>query len=67
MAKTENTAENLSAVLAGLSVEAKKIIKKASILAGQLEKVSLSLIITREREIIMTPKNECTICRLVIP
>jgi hypothetical protein len=65
LAETENTAENLSTALAGLSVEAEKTTKKASILAGQLEKVSLSLVIAREKEIIIILRNECTICRLV--
>jgi hypothetical protein len=67
LAEAENTAENLSTALAGLSVEAGKATKKASILAGQLEKASLSLVIVREEEVIMTPKNEYIICYLVIP
>jgi hypothetical protein len=67
LAEAENTAENLSTVLAGLSVEIGKTIKKASILAGQLEKASLSLVIIREKETIMAPKNEYIICRLVTP
>jgi hypothetical protein len=50
--EAENTVENLSAVLAGLNVEVGKIIKRASILAGQLKKVFLSLILLKEKEII---------------
>jgi hypothetical protein len=50
--KAENTAKNLLAALTGLSVEAGKTIKKASILAEQLKKVSLSLILLKKEEII---------------
>jgi len=60
-------AENLSIILAGLSVEIKKAIKKASILAGQLEKASLFLIIAREKEAIIAPRNEYTIYYLMTP
>jgi len=49
--EAENTVENLSAALAGLSVEAGEIIERASILAGQLEEVSLSLILLKKEEI----------------
>ena len=65
MAEAESTAENLSIVLAGLNVETGEAIERISILAGQLKKVSLSLVIAREKEIIMVPKNEYIICRLV--
>jgi hypothetical protein len=65
LAKAESIAENLSAVLAGLSVEAGKIIKRVSILAGQLEKVSLSLIVFREKDIIRASKSEYIRCRLI--
>jgi len=64
--KAENTAENLLIALAGLSIKAGKTIKRASILAGQLEKVSLFLVITREEEAIIALKSEYTICRLTI-
>ena len=67
MEKAESTAKNLLTALAGLSVEAKEAIKRVSILAGQLEKTSLSLVIIREEEAIMAPRNEYTICHLVIP
>jgi hypothetical protein len=66
LAKAESTAENLSIILAGLNVETGEAIKRISILAGQLKKASLFLIIAREEKVIMTPKNECTICRLII-
>jgi len=55
--KAENTVENLSAILAGLNVEAGKIIERAAILAGQLEEVSLSLILLKEEEVIGTLSN----------
>ena len=67
MAEIESTAENLSTALTGLSVEAGKATKRVSILAGQLEKASLFLIIAREKEAVMALKIECTICRLTIP
>jgi hypothetical protein len=67
LAEAESTAENLSTVLAGLSVETREATEKASILAGQLKKASLFLIIVREKEIIIILKNECIIYRLVIP
>ena len=67
MAEAESTVKNLSTILAGLSVEAKKIIKRALILAGQLEEISLSLIIIREKEAVITLKNEYTIYRLIAP
>jgi hypothetical protein len=55
--KAENTAENLSAVLAGLNVETGKAIKRTSILAGQLEEISLSLILLKKEEITGTLSN----------
>jgi hypothetical protein len=55
--KAENTAENLSAVLAGLSVEVGEITEKASILAGQLKKISLSLILLKEKKVIEILSN----------
>jgi hypothetical protein len=67
LAEAENTAENLSIVLAGLSVETGKAIKKVSILAGQLKKTSLSLIIAREKEAIIALRNEYIICHLITP
>jgi hypothetical protein len=54
-------------VLAGLSVEIREAIERASILAGQLKEISLSLIIAREEEIAIALRNECIIYRLVIP
>ena len=57
MEKAENTAENLSAALAGLNVEAGKVIERAAILAGQLEKAFLSLILLKEEEVIGIPSN----------
>jgi hypothetical protein len=65
LAKVESIVKNLSTVLAGLSVEAGKVIKKASILAGQLEEISLSLIMFREKDIIRAPGNEYIICHLM--
>jgi hypothetical protein len=67
LAEAESTAENLSTVLAGLSVEAEKAIKKASILAGQLEKASLSLVMAKEEEAAIAPKIGYIIYRLTIP
>jgi hypothetical protein len=49
--EAKNTAKNLSAALAGLNVETGKITERASILVGQLKKVSLSLILLKEKEI----------------
>jgi hypothetical protein len=65
LAKAEKTAGNLFIALAGISLETGKTIERASILTGQLEKVSLFLIIIREKKIIMALRNECTIFRLV--
>ena len=65
MAETENTAENLSTALAGLSIKAEKTTERVSILAGQLKKVFLFLVMTREEEEIIALKNEYIICRLV--
>jgi chromosome segregation ATPase len=67
LAEAENTAKNLSTALAGVSIEIEKAIKKISILAGQLEKISLSLVMTREEEAAMASKIEYTIYRLVTP
>jgi hypothetical protein len=67
LAEAESTTENLSTALTGLSVETEEATEKASILAGQLEKTSLSLVIAREEEAAMVPRNECTICHLVTP
>jgi hypothetical protein len=64
LAETENTVKNLLIVLAGLSIKAKKAIKRVSILAGQLEKIFLSLVMAREKEAIIALRNEYTICRL---
>jgi hypothetical protein len=67
LAEAENTAENLSIILAGLSVEARKTTERASILAEQLKKASLFLIMIREKEAVIILKNECTIYHLVTP
>jgi hypothetical protein len=65
LAEAESTAENLSTALAELSIEARKATERASILAGQLKKASLSLAMVKKEEAIMAPGNECTICRLI--
>jgi hypothetical protein len=67
LAEAESTAENLSTALAGLSVEVGEATERASILAGQLEEASLSLVMAREEETTVAPRNECTICHLVTP
>jgi hypothetical protein len=67
LAEAENTAENLSTALAGMSIEAGKTTERASILAEQLKKVSLSLIMAREEEAAIAPRIRCTICRLITP
>jgi hypothetical protein len=67
LAEAESTAENLSIALAGLSIKTGKAIKRASILAGQLKEVSLSLIMAREKKAVMVLRSEYTICRLIIP
>jgi hypothetical protein len=67
LAEAESTAENLLIALAGLSIEAGKAIERVSILAGQLEKASLSLIMIREKKAIIALKNECIIYHLVTP
>jgi hypothetical protein len=59
--------KNLSIVLAGMSLETGKVIKKVSILAGQLEEIFLFLIIIREEEATIILKIGYIICRLVIP
>jgi hypothetical protein len=66
LAETESTVKNLSIALARVSIKAEKTIKRVSILAGQLEKVSLSLVIIREEEAVIVPRIGYTICRLVI-
>jgi hypothetical protein len=53
--------------LARVSLKAGKTTEKASILAGQLEKISLSLIITREKEAAIVLKVGYIICRLMTP
>jgi hypothetical protein len=67
LAEAENIAKNLSTALAGLSVKAREVTERVSILAGQLKEISLFLIITREEEAVMTLRNECIIYRLIIP
>jgi hypothetical protein len=65
LAEIENTAENLSIALAEMSIKVGKATKKVSILAGQLKKTFLSLIITKEEEIAIILKIRYIICRLV--
>jgi hypothetical protein len=65
LAKAESIAENLSTALTGLSIKVKEVTERASILAGQLEKVSLFLIMIRGEEAVITLRNECIICRLI--
>jgi hypothetical protein len=67
LAETESIAENLSAALTGLNIEIGEIIEKALILAGQLKKAFLSLIMPREEKAIITLKNEYIIYRLITP
>jgi hypothetical protein len=67
LAEAESTTENLSIVLAGLSVEAEKTTEKTSILVKQLEETSLFLIMARKKGTTIAPKNEYTIYYLVIP
>ena len=50
-------AKNLSAVLAELSVKAGEITERTAILAGQLKKVSLSLILLKEEKVTGIPSN----------
>jgi hypothetical protein len=65
LAKAESTVKNLSIALTGLSIETEETIERVLILTGQLKKISLSLIIAKEKEVIMTPKNEYIIYRLI--
>jgi hypothetical protein len=65
LAKAENTAKNLSTALTGMSIKAKKTTKKISILARQLKKVFLSLIIVKEKEAAIIPKVKYIIYRLI--
>jgi hypothetical protein len=67
LAEAENITENLLIALAGVSLEAEKTIKKISILAGQLEKISLSLIMARKKKAAIALRVEYTIYRLVTP
>jgi hypothetical protein len=67
LAEAENTAENLSTALAGVSLETGKATERVSILAKQLEKASLFLIMARKKKAIMALRNKCIICRLTIP
>jgi hypothetical protein len=53
--------------LAGISLKAEKTIKRVSILAGQLEKISLSLIMAKKEETARASKIGYIICRLVTP
>jgi hypothetical protein len=67
LAEAESTAENLLIALINVSLKAGKAIEKVSILAGQLEKVSLFLVMAKEEEIVIILKIRYTICRLVTP
>jgi hypothetical protein len=67
LAEAESTAENLSTALAGMSIKTEKTTKKVSILAGQLEKTSLSLVIIRKEEAVMILKIRYIIYRLMTP
>jgi hypothetical protein len=66
LVEAESTVENLSIALAGVSIEAGKTIERASILAGQLEKAFLFLVMVREEEAVIVLRVGYTICRLVI-
>jgi len=67
LAETEQTAENLSTALTELSIEAGKTTKRVSILAGQLKKISLFLVIAKKEEAAMTLKVRYIIYRLMTP
>jgi hypothetical protein len=67
LAEAENTAENLSTALARLSIKTGEATERTSILAGQLEEISLSLIIVREEEAAMISKVRYIIYRLMTP
>jgi hypothetical protein len=56
----------LSTVLTGISLKIGKITKRVLILAGQLKKIFLFLIIVREKKAIIILKVRCIICRLII-
>jgi hypothetical protein len=49
-----------------MSLKAGKATERALILVEQLEKASLSLVITEEKKAIMVLRNECIIYRLTI-
>jgi hypothetical protein len=53
--------------LAGVSLEAGEATERALILTGQLEEVSLSLIMIKEKKAAIAPKVRYTICRLITP
>jgi hypothetical protein len=65
LAKAENTAENLSIALTKVSLKVGKTIERVSILAGQLEKISLSLVIIKKKEATIILKVRYIIYRLV--
>jgi hypothetical protein len=67
LAEIEQTAENLSIALAGISLKARKAIERVSILAGQLEKVFLSLVIVKKEEAAKILRIRYIIYRLIIP
>jgi hypothetical protein len=67
LTEAESTAKNLSTALAKLSIKTGEATERASILAGQLEKVFLSLIIARKEEAAIILRIRYIIYRLIIP
>jgi hypothetical protein len=65
LAEAEETAGNLFTILVGMSLKVGEAIERASILIGQLKKVSLSLVIIREEEVIIALRTECIICHFI--
>ena len=57
----------MSTALAGLSIEIGKTTEKTSILAEQLKKASLSLVMARKKKAAGTPRIGYTICHLITP
>jgi hypothetical protein len=67
LAEIEQTAENLSIALAGISLKARKATERVSILAGQLEKAFLSLVRAKKEEAAKISRIRYIIYRLIIP
>jgi uncharacterized coiled-coil protein SlyX len=65
LAEIESTIKNLSTALTEINIKIEKTIKRVSILIRQLKKISLSLIIVREKEAVIILKIGYTIYRLV--